>query len=293
MKARKIFLIAFITLFAAVLIVKSGTCLADELIVYSRLTNGFWQVWVAQPNGDDARQLTKGEFDKRQPAWITGKSLIYRTNDNRLFEINLDGTEVHRILDKFDNIASFDISNDSKEIVFTRNRTDLIDDCDLWIANLDGSSPRMITNDAGPQYDPSWSPGSKKVAFASKENQTTHAIWVIDVNDGKKLKLVYNDSYNILPNFSPDGKKIAFVSNRTGDYEIWLMDNDGANQKQLTDSKGLDSNPSWSPDGSKIIFVSNRNGNLQIWKMGPDGMNQEQVTHGENECQDPKWIRKE
>lgn len=293
MKVKKGFLAALITFFAAMLIVKAESSEADELIAYSRVTNGFWQIWVALPNGDGAYQLTNGEFDKRYPTWITGKSLIYRTNDGRLFEISLDTAEDRRILDKFDNIARFDVSGDGGKIVFTRYRTDLIDDCDIWVANSDGSSLRMITNDAGPQYDPSWSPDSKKVAFASHENHTMHAIWAMEVNEGKKVRLVYNDSYNIMPDFSPDGRRIAFASNRTGDYEIWLMDSGGENQRQITYSEGMDSSPSWSPDGSKIIFVSNRSGSLQLWKMDPDGLNREQITHGEDECQDPAWIRKE
>ena len=295
MKVKIISLIACLLFFAISLVFKSSACFAEELITYSRLTNGFWQVWVAASDGTSARQLTKGDFDKRYPALLPdvpgGRALIYRTNDGRLFKIKLDGRKEHRILDKFDNIANFDIclSGNKKSIVFTRYRTDLRDDCDIWTANPDGSNFRMLTNDIGLQYSPSWSPGLKEIAFVSGGKYGTHEICIMDADGKNRSELTHNDAYDISPSFSPDGRRIAFVSDRTGDYEIWVMDKNGKNQKQLTDSEGLDSSPVWSPKEDKIIFVSNRAGGLQLWMMDSDGRNQRRITQGRSECRDPDW----
>ena len=64
--------------------------------------------------------------------------------------------------------------------------------------------------------------------------------------------------------WSPDGTKIAFTTDRDGDWEIYLMDNDGSNPIRLTDSIGLDWKPIWSPDGTKIAFQSQRDGNYEV-----------------------------
>jgi Tol biopolymer transport system component len=68
------------------------------------------------------------------------------------------------------------------------------------------------------------------------------------------------------PTVSPNGKQIAFVSNRGHAFnkELYLMDVNGANVRRLTDSPGLDTEPSWSPDGGKIAFSSARFGGLDI-----------------------------
>ena len=59
---------------------------------------------------------------------------------------------------------------------------------------------------------------------------------------------------------SPEHTKIAFTSDKNGNYEIYVMNPDGSKQKNLTNNPGWDANASWSPDGKKIAFVSRRDG---------------------------------
>jgi Tol biopolymer transport system component len=78
-----------------------------------------------------------------------------------------------------------------------------------------------------------------------------------------------------------DTTKIAFQSNRDGNYEIYVMDSDGTNQTNLTNNPATDGNPYWSPDGSQIVFVSQRDcggGRGDIYKMNSDGTNVVRLT---------------
>ncbi len=77
--------------------------------------------------------------------------------------------------------------------------------------------------------------------------------------------------------WSPDGKTLAFVGQRNGEFDIYTIPGSGGDETRLTTAKGLDDGPEYSPDGEYIYFNSERTGHMQIWRMKPDGSGQEQV----------------
>jgi Tol biopolymer transport system component len=110
-------------------------------------------------------------------------------------------------------------------------------------------------------------------------------ILLMDADGNNLTKLTLNGGEE--PVWSPDGCRIAFVSDRDGDWEIFVMDADGRNQTQLTNNTSDDRCPAWSPDGRCIAFESNRDGIRQIYVMDADGSNQTQLTLTGGE--DPDW----
>jgi TolB protein len=81
--------------------------------------------------------------------------------------------------------------------------------------------------------------------------------------------------------WSPDGKTLAFVGERNGEFDIYAIPVEGGEETRLTTAKGLDDGPEYSPDGRYIYINSERTGHMQIWRLRPDGSEQEQVTFGE------------
>ncbi len=77
--------------------------------------------------------------------------------------------------------------------------------------------------------------------------------------------------------WSPDGKTLAFVGQRNGEFDIYTIPAAGGDETRLTTAKGLDDGPEYSPDGKYIYFNSERTGHMQIWRMKPDGSDQEQL----------------
>jgi len=97
-------------------------------------------------------------------------------------------------------------------------------------------------------------------------------------------RLTYNERDDIFPSWSPDGSRIAFASDRYGDWEIYTMSSEGYDVRQLTkpDSRpAVKWSPAWSPDGSRIAFAyfpGNNSDDAEIYTMLADGSDVRQLT---------------
>jgi TolB protein len=106
-----------------------------------------------------------------------------------------------------------------------------------------------------------------KIAFASSRD-VNGEIFLMDANGANPTNFTMSGALESAPEWSPDGRTIAFVSDRDGDYEIFTAPTDGsAAAKQLTFNTVIDDRPSFSPDGVFLAFETNQNGNFDIYTM--------------------------
>ena len=121
------------------------------------------------------------------------------------------------------------------------------------------------------------SPDSTQLAI-SDNSQGDHEsqVYVLPIAGGVPRRITQK-SPSYWHGWSPDGKTLAFVGQRNGDFDIYAIPAAGGDETRLTTAKGLDDGPEYSPDGKYIYFNSERTGHMQIWRMKPDGSQQEQV----------------
>jgi len=108
--------------------------------------------------------------------------------------------------------------------------------------------------------------------------------------DGSRLKqLTRTAAIEVGPSWSPDGEKIAFVSDRSGAPQIYMMNRDGSNVRRLTFNGNYNTSPAWSPDGRWIAYESQVGGQFDIWLVDPSGeVNLPLVTHRLSD-ESPSW----
>lgn len=111
-------------------------------------------------------------------------------------------------------------------------------------------------------------------------------VYIVPIGGGAPRRITQK-SPSYLHGWSPDGKTLAFVGERNGDFDIYTIPAAGGppasnEETRLTTAKGLDDGPEYTRDGQYIYFNSERTGHMQIWRMKADGSGQEQVTFGED-----------
>ena len=144
---------------------------------------------------------------------------------------------------------------------------------------LDTRLANRVNNDHGISPDATMlAVSDNSQATKSESGEETHdsLVYVLPIAGGTPRRLT-KKAPSYWHGWSPDGKTLAFVGQRNGDFDIYTVPVSGGEETRLTTAKGLDDGPEYSPDGQYIYFNSERTGHMQIWRMKPDGSEQEQV----------------
>ena len=125
------------------------------------------------------------------------------------------------------------------------------------------------------------SPDATLLAISDQSQEEHRSIvYIVPIGGGAPRRITQN-SPSYWHGWSPDGKTLAFVGERGGEFDIYTIPAAGGEETRLTTAKGLDDGPEYSPDGKYIYFNSERTGTMQIWRMRADGSEQTQITSDE------------
>jgi TolB protein len=164
---------------------------------------------------------------------------------------------------------------DGKNLLFNRNGH-------IEKIPVTGGTPQTIgtgfatrcNNDHGISPD-----GTQLVISDNSQEEHESLVYMLPIGGGTPRRITKN-APSYWHGWSPDGKTLAFVGERNGEFDIYTISTAGGEETRLTTAKGLDDGPEYTPDGKYIYFNSERTGHMQIWRMRADGSEQEQVTFG-------------
>ncbi|CAA9566395.1 MAG: Acylamino-acid-releasing enzyme [uncultured Thermomicrobiales bacterium] len=268
-------------------------------------------IWIARPDGSDARQLTAGSHRDSSPRWSPdGKTIAFLSNRPAVMPAAQSTEDGH---DTADHDAEPDAPKHADRPGDAKPQTQ------LWTIRIDGGEADQLTNHPHGVAAPAWAPGGDALAFTAMDDvdegdgfdapvtsggvaderivrdihfradgqgfieRFTH-IWQVEIANKTARRLTNGDVHDSAPEWSPDGASIAFVGNRSArrrkDWTcsaIYLLTIDDGSITALTPEDAYFSEPRWSPSGDRIAFLGHLDAsqggskNANLWTVQSDG----------------------
>ena len=303
---------SFLTLALIVILTAIACAEQDPKIAFISDRDGNEEIYVMNADGSDVTRLTdtrgnissypKWSPDARRIAFSSGQS-----GNGEIYVMNADGSDLTQLThsDRDDSNPAW--SPDGRRIAFMSGRPgDLVlpgalammnadssglaqlaaDIFDIYLVNADGSDLTQLTDDAGRDFFPSWSPDGQSVVFMSDRDGDPD-IYLVNADGSGLTQLTHNGELEFFPNWSPDGQRILFYTWLTdGNPELYMMNADGSDRTRMThniEMASYHSFPVMSPDRQRverIVSFSDPDGDddYEIYIMNPDGSDLTQLT---------------
>ena len=224
------------------------------------------RIWMVSTHGGDALPMTAEGVSSGHPRWSPdGKFLAFTSSRNggksQVWLLNRLGGEAVRLTDIHQGVGDFEWSPDSTRLVLVLQ--------DAKPEDADAEKDKDKPAPAKPKTQPPWVIDRlqfKEDTVGYLDNRRTH-LYVFSVEKKSLTQITSGEFDDSQPAWSPDGKQLAFTSNRSTpdpdasrDSNIWVVSADntdkGAHLTQITTNPGTDNQPAWSPDGKWITYVT-------------------------------------
>jgi Tol biopolymer transport system component len=275
-----------------------------------------WQLYRMNADGFGQTKLSNLPGLSHSPAWSADGAKITFSNmvigaPGEVYEVNADGSGEKNLTNSTsDDTGSSYSPTTTNRFAFASNRTDNQFDIYLMELGSNGQTSELIrlTRSDAQDSDPVISPDGRRIAFVSNRDGDDDIYVMKLAPEGPTnvpVKLTKNTRPNpngapymidFEPEWSPDGKQIAFASDRSGsEMDIFRMKvaPEGRKNRPVNLTRtptDREEAPAWSPDGTKIAFQSDKDGDWEIWRMrATDGANPKNLTNNTVLDMFPDW----
>jgi len=238
------------------------------------------RIWMADTTGRNPRQVTSDSSEAvihAEARWSPdGHRLVLRRQDKSTSDIATAEPGAGTITRlTADNMLDIDPTwaADGRRVYFASNRGGGLN---LWRIPVGGDGraagpAEQVTTGAGDDVEPAIASDGRRVVFAVRGINAD--LWRLPVSPttgqatGAPTALLTTSRVESRGAWSPDGRRIAFNSDRLGEMNIWTRELESGAERQITTGAGGDYQPEWTPDGSSLVFFSARGGNADIWRL--------------------------
>ena len=264
------------------------------ILVLVSSEDGEYALYGISADGGDRHRLTRGKsrssgpshvFYEIEPAWSPDGKLIAfsssRDGSYHIFTVTPDGKHTSRLTSTSQDDGHPTWSPDGERIAFVHGFPG-----EIQTMNADGTGATNVTGGQAELTDPAWSPDRRWIAYARREpGSPVRELWLVRPDGSDRHPLTSLGAISYWPTWSPDGKRLAFVSDRGGtSFDLYSIGVTGLGLRSLTSSASDDLEPAWSPDGKKIAFSTG--GSIATIDLG--GQKRQVLTDGPNDSM-PAW----
>jgi Tol biopolymer transport system component len=259
-------------------------------VAFVSTRSGNDDIWIMNPNGTRATDLSQNPADDSDVAWSPDCSQIAFTSDRGgnqdIWVMHNDGTHLHRVTSSPADDSQPTWAPGGNRIAYTRS---IGENGDLYVVAPDGTHGRQLTSGPADDFRPDWSPNGRRIMFVSTRGVGEQQIFTMSAGGGHLVQLTHSTGQNLQPAWAPSGRRIAFVSTRDGNRELYLADASGRGVIRLTHNPGIDAHPSFSPGGAKITFYTTRAGNDEVFEINANGTHAVNVSRNPASDTGPVW----
>lgn len=263
----------------------------DLVFVSSR--DGVYALYAMNADGSRQTRFSSAElpssatpkqlFFETDPAWSPdGRRVAFASNRSGQFQIYVaaaDGSGARPVTSLAGGATEPAWSPDGRWIVFVRFQPG-----GLYLVPAAGGAPRRLGIYDASESSPTWS-RTGWIAYARRAPATTTSeIWIERPDGSGRRQVTRLNAGAASPSWSPNGRRIAFVDDKRGQYEVYVVDRDGANLRRLTSTTSDDVQPAWSPDAKLIAF--SRDGAVATVDLGGRVST---LTSSKNNDSNPAW----
>ncbi|MBE7558687.1 PD40 domain-containing protein [bacterium] len=276
---------------------RGATTEAGGIAFVQRVEEG-WQLCVAATPEAPIRLLTTDPDEKRDPAWSPdGTKLAYATHRGEVFVLELESGGRSKVAGAGHGFFAQPVFlPHGRALVMVRYITAPADDSDLWTVELGTGAnvtPRLYYAGEGMEHFPAVGAADNALFFSLYDPKrdkppVIEELIRMDLTTQKSEPLTQLSADSRRPAADPAGGRLAFSTNKGGNFDIWLMDRD-RQCVPLVEHPANDDHPSWSPSGEEIVYESTRDGLPQLWIVNVKTRAVRKLTAGDNQEREPAW----